>query len=153
GLFDLTPLSLFVVTLAALAVAGSACKTAAIILHNAWARFGVGNGPLELPHLWIWLVINLSLRLPVIAFSLYLSIKESKNPVGFALAAIAGIALAVGAAWILGASGQSVVAYILPVLLDQRLENYLRSMDVLAGYVRSVPQVLLPSGEVYDPWQ
>src|SRR5262249_52762700 len=45
GLFDLTPLSLFVVTLASLAVAGAACVTASFILSNAYARFGIGDAP------------------------------------------------------------------------------------------------------------
>ena len=39
GLFDLTPLSLFVVTISVLAVSGTACVTASIILKNASARF------------------------------------------------------------------------------------------------------------------
>ena len=56
GLFDLTPRSLFMVTLAALATAGTVYRTASIILLHAPERFGAKPIHLQaIPLQWAWL--------------------------------------------------------------------------------------------------
>jgi hypothetical protein len=91
GLFDLTPPSLFVVTLAALATAGTVCTTASVVIKNGAARFGVGHGYTQtLLPAWGWLVIMAGLSLPVVGFSLWFSIKQGHNTRGMVIAALSG---------------------------------------------------------------
>ena len=100
GLFDLTPISLAVVTLSTVALAGTACVNASVVLMHAHDRFHIGNGPVSPPHLWWWLIIMLFLSLPVIGFSLWFSAKQ-RQPVSLLavatlLGAAAGFATAAG---------------------------------------------------------
>ncbi len=100
GLFDLTPLSLAAVTLSTVAVAGTACVNASVVLMHAHDRFHIGNGPLSPPQLWWWLIIMLFLSLPVIVFSVRFSAKQRQPLSLLALAALlgagAGFAIAAG---------------------------------------------------------
>jgi len=58
GLFDLTPLGLAAVTLASVAVAGTACMNAPVVLFHAYQRFDLVSPP----HRWWWLIIMLWIR-------------------------------------------------------------------------------------------
>ncbi|MFL6214993.1 MAG: patatin-like phospholipase family protein [Blastocatellia bacterium] len=143
GLFDLTALSLFVVTLAALAAAGMICMTASIVLGNAWLRFGLGDGPLQLSNS-LWLIIMLVLSLPVIAFSVGFSARQGCKLSGLLIAALCGIGVAVIVALALIAGGANWVTSILPFLQDPRLKSGLSQSGLFMGYVQT------QSG--YDPW-
>ena len=136
GLFDLTPLSLFVVTLTTLAVAGTACVTAWIILNNAWARFHVLNAPFErtLSLRW-WFIIMVLLGLPIIVSAVGFSFKE-KHGLGLLLvAALSGASLAVGLAILLVHEARLVTAHLPEPWLKSRLWN----TELFKGYISMGP--------------
>src|ERR1044072_2293382 len=94
GLFDLTPLSLFVVTLATLAVSGTACVTASIIFNNAHARFLELNNFAPSPFSPVARVgLMLFLAIFIIGFSIWFSARQGHNRGRLILAALGGIAL------------------------------------------------------------
>lgn len=137
GLFDLTPLSLFAVTLAALAVAGTACTTASVIIKNGAERFGVGQSrPQPLLPAWEWLVIMAALSLPVIGFSLWFSIRQGHDGRRLSIAALFGAAVALAVAYILMADDGNLITVIFPFLSSQSFENRLSASGLFAGYVR-----------------
>lgn len=140
GLFDLTPLSLFVVTIATLAVSGTACVTASIILNNAHLRFSDLNGyspaPLS-PTTWVGLMLFLSIFIivPAVRFSA----RQGHNPGRLVLAASGGFGLVILAAVFLLENGKDSITLFLPYLSDPCLIDYLANTGLFAGYVR-------------DPW-
>lgn len=149
GLFDLTPLSLFVVTLTSFAVAGAVCVAASIILSNSQERFHLETGPIQsLPH-WAWLTITMFLSLPLIGFSLWFSIRQRKIEKhgigGLIIAALCGTGLSFVAALILISSGSNLITRVLPCLSDLRFENWLQNTNLFLGYV--------DPGKASDPWQ
>lgn len=145
GLFDLTPLSLFVVTLAALATAGTVCTTASVIIKNGAARLGVGHSYTQsLLPAWGWLVIMAGLSLPVVGFSLWFSIKQEHNTGGLVVAALTGAAVALSAAYFLITSNGSLITLIIPTISDPRFKDYLSKTGLFAGYVQP--------GSPDDPW-
>ena len=146
GLFDLTPLSLFVVTITALAASGTACATASLILNNAHARFVDLNGfaiaPLS-PVTRTGMMVGLSLF--IIGFSVSFSARQGHNLGRLILAAIGGIALGLVVVIVLFANGGNLIIWALPFLDDPRLIDYLRNTGLFFGYVQNVDTA-------YDPW-
>jgi hypothetical protein len=146
GLFDLTPLSLFVVTITTLAVSGTACVTASIILNNANARFPELNGfsfPSPSPEIWVGLMLILSSL--IIGSSVGFSAEQGHNRGRLVLAALAGIGLVIVVAVILLAHGTNSISLVLPYLTDPSLINFLRDSGLFAGYVQGL-------NTTYDPW-
>ncbi|HEU4837753.1 MAG TPA: patatin-like phospholipase family protein [Pyrinomonadaceae bacterium] len=146
GLFDLTPLSLFVVTLATLAVSGTACATASLIRNNAHARFldlsGVSLAPLSYAvRLGLFLVLGIF----IISFAVWFSARQGHNLGRLILAALGGIALGIVVVVFLFAYGANLVIWALPFLDDPRLVDYLRNTGLFWGYVQN-------ADTAYDPW-
>ena len=136
GLFDLTPLSLFVVTLTSFAVAGTACMTACIILAHGAERIGIVPDPIRtLPRWWFWPLLMVLLSLPVLIFSVWLSAKQNRRLGLLLIAAVSGSVASLGIAAVLIAFGLNVVSAFLPFLFDPRLEQYLANTHLFAGYV------------------
>lgn len=140
GLFDLTPLSLFVVTITTLAVSGTACVTASIILNNAHARFRELNGFSPPPLSSVtWVVVMLLFSLLIIGFAVKFSARQGHNPGRLVLAASCGLGLVSLVAVFLLLNGKSSITLALPYLTDPRFIDYLANTGLFAGYVR-------------DPW-
>jgi hypothetical protein len=145
GLFDLTPLSLFVVTITALAVSGTACVTASIILHNAHARFPELSDFAFAPsdaEVWVALILYLFLSFFIIVPAVKFSAQQGHNLGRLILAALCGVGLGVLAAILLLAHGASL---FLPYLTRPGLINYLRDTRLFFGYVQGI-------NTTHDPW-
>ena len=95
GLFDLTPLSLFAVTLTCLAVAGTATMNASVILLHAGERFHLATGAISLSD-GKWLLIMWSLSTPIVLTSLAFSIAEKHPLLPCLTAMVAGTVLSLG---------------------------------------------------------
>jgi hypothetical protein len=146
GLFDLTPLSLFVVTLTALAVSGTACATASLIFNNAHARFLELNNFAPTPFSPTARVgLLLFMGIFIIGFSVWFSARQGHNGGRLILAALAGIALGLLVVVILFAYGAKLIIWALPFLDDPRLIDYLRNTGLFSGYVQN-------GNTAYDPW-
>ena len=140
GLFDLTPLSLFVVTLATLAVSGTACVTASIILKNAQLRFPELNGfSFSPPSATVWLGLMLFFSIFIIIPAVKFSARQGHNLGRLILAAACCVGLVILAAVFLLRNGVTSLTLALPYLSDPRLIDYLYNTKLFAGYVR-------------DPW-
>lgn len=145
GLFDLTPPSLFVVTLTSLGAAGTACMTAYIVLRDGYERYCVPTVPItSLPDSWDWLLIMVFLSLPVIASSVWFSARQGHGLTRSIIAALAGTALAIGVALGLINFGAELATEFLPFLSNSRVENWLANTHLFSGYVQS--------GLNHDPW-
>jgi len=132
GLFDLTPWSLFVATLASLAVAGAVCMAAYIVLTNAHLRVA-GVPPIpkaSLPGEWQWLLIMGVMALPAMGFSVWFSAKQGHGLGPGIIAALGGGGLAIGLA-----RGVMASAETLGDAIPSRLENWLASTGLFSGYV------------------
>jgi hypothetical protein len=135
GLFDLTPRSLFVVTVSSVAVAGTACATASLVVLHADARVGVPGLSAEMsPDTWIWLLVTLVLSAPIIGFSTFFSIRQGRGVPRSLLAMFAGFGLAFAAATYLGYSGSSL-AKVIPWLSTREFEGLLANTGLFNGYV------------------
>ena len=134
GLFDLTPLSLFVVTISALAVSGTVCVTASIILKNASARFVELKDctPATLPSP-VWVSAMLALSIPIVASAVGFSAQQRHNFGRLILAAVSGAALMMALA-----TGLLFIGGALPDLENSQLANYLRDTGLFSGYVTGV---------------
>ena len=140
GLFDLKPASLFIVTLAALAVSGTASMTGYLVLNDAHARFGVGPQPL--PDAWLhssllWLSIMFAIALPLISYAIYLSVREKHGTFRLVGAALAGVAIAIGLAALLLFGNLQPFSFA-------GLEQWLSTIPAFAGYAAP--------GTDPDPW-
>jgi hypothetical protein len=140
GLFDLSPASLFVVTLSSMAVAGTACSTASIVLSHASERFGAAPILRErLPGSWTWLAILVSLTLPTVVFAVDYS-RRQKRSVGSLLgAAAAGLAAGFCVVAPLAFDGSPLVRKVYPHL--RWLENWLATTSLFQGYVQLDPAI------------
>lgn len=138
GLFDLTPLSLFVVTIAALAVAGTICMTASVIIKNGTARFGVGPGHLEtlLPG-WAWLPIMAGLSLPIVGYALWFSVKQKHGLLPLSLAVLSGASLTLAATYFLIMANGDRIAGAFPYLSSPRFASSLGQTTLFRGYIES----------------
>lgn|GEM_PF-1060882 len=141
GLFDLTPLSLFVVTLTSLAVSGTACMTAYIVLRDGYLRYAVPCVPIDSLPTWGWLLIMLGLSLPVISFSVWFSVRQDNGLVACIIAALVGLGVGIGAASLLISYGAPLAAG-LPLISS--VENLLANSQLFDGYVKS--------GLSHNPW-
>ena len=138
GLFDLTPRSLFMVTLASLAVAGTVYRTASIILLHAPERFGVKPIHLQaIPLQWVWLPVMVVLAAPVIGFSLNFSTRQKHGFTSLLTAILAGAAPALATAAYLAHAGPQLSKAILPRLSG--IEASMASTGLFAGYVNTSP--------------
>lgn len=140
GLFDLTPLSLFAVTLTTVAVAGMVCTSAYIVLNDGYLRFGIHKVPdAVLPAWWGWLLIILALSLPVIISSIRFSIRQNhkeQKVVWYINALLSGVAVSFGVAFIHVYYGDKIVAAIRSLVLNSALERFLQSYGTFRGYVQ-----------------
>jgi hypothetical protein len=92
GLFDVTPLSMFAVTLAAAAVGGTVSTNAHIIYLHAHQRLaGLIAAPTPLPR-YTWTLVTLCVSLPVIAAAVLFSIRQKRGTAKLVLASVAGLA-------------------------------------------------------------
>jgi hypothetical protein len=91
GLFDVTPPSMFAVTLAAAAVGGTVSNNARLIYLHAHQRIP-GLSPPSF-HLYprTWLLVTLSVSLPVIIAAVAFSIRQCRGTAGLILAATVGL--------------------------------------------------------------
>jgi hypothetical protein len=151
GLFDLTPLSLFVVTISSLAVSGTACVISSLILNNAAARFSpLGSLFNSSPPDWLWLSIMVLLGLPVIGFSIWFSARQKQHSPGlFILAALSGAVLIIVASKILIDHGSEYATAVLPWLSEEWFKSRLASTGLFLGYVDL--NAVRNSG-IHDPW-
>jgi hypothetical protein len=131
GLFDLTPLSLFVVALTTVAVAGAACMNASVILLHAHERFSMQSGPVSVPESW-WIAAMLLLSLPVVIFGAAFSIRQKHPAMKSIFAALSGIGMALGFAWELILTGPKLTAILAGAL--HTLEGWLVRTGLFAGY-------------------
>lgn len=136
GLFDLTPASTFVVTLAAMALSGTACSTANLVMNHGGARAGISPLPAHfIPSPEIWLVIMLILSLPIVLTAIAFSIREDRGrPSELILAAVGGIAVALALAATVVHSGRTLAALI-PGLGSPGFERWLEGTGLFRGYV------------------
>jgi hypothetical protein len=135
GLFDLTPWSLFAVTLTSLAVAGTACMNASIVLHHASQRFGVERIPRDsLPGEHAWVNIMICLALPVIGFGIGFSARQGHGLLRLLLAVIGAGAVAVATAWRVIRWGPDFSVSVLPWLARENLAPRLAGSTIFAGY-------------------
>ncbi|MGA2591341.1 MAG: patatin-like phospholipase family protein [Bryobacteraceae bacterium] len=131
GLFDLTPWSLFVATLASMAVSGAVCMAAYIVLKNAYLRVGVPSVPTEsLPAEWEWLLIMGLMSLPAMGFSVWFSAKQGHGLGRGIISALGGGGLSICLAWVVMTAAGS-----LGDAIPLRLENWLASTGLFSGYV------------------
>ncbi len=136
GMFDLTPWSLFAVTLTSLAVAGTACMNASIVLRHASQRFGVARIPPEsLPDEHFWVHIMICLALPVIGFGIGFSARQGRGLLRLLLGVIGAGAVAIAIAWRVIRWGPDLSVAILPWLTREGFERWLVSVPIFAGYV------------------
>ena len=136
GLFDLTALSLFVVTLTALAVAGAATMNGSVVLLHAYQRFHVGTGALSLSNT-SWILIMFLLGLPVIVASVAFSITQ-KHPTGRCiLAAVSGTSLALGFSYLLIQHAPTLAGSFKVAL--RPLEEWMARTNLFNGYVDLTP--------------
>ncbi|HLK66121.1 MAG TPA: hypothetical protein VKU19_21955 [Bryobacteraceae bacterium] len=124
GLFDLTPASLFVVTLTAFAVSGMVCVTASTVWLHGPERFRIPAPGWE-PQWW-WVLV--AIPVPLLAFSLGFSKKQGRWLPGLVAALVSGSALALLLAWLLTSTRWNGA---------QDLRSWLESHygQFLAGYV------------------
>jgi len=136
GLFDLTPPSLFVVTLTSLGVAGMVCMNSYIVLSDGWRRFGVGYQQIpSLPQPWVWLLVMMGLSAPVIVSAVLFSARQEGGTGRLIIAAVGGVAVAIGLAWFLIARFPDLTAAFLSSRMGFRLEHWLSNAGVFSGYV------------------
>jgi hypothetical protein len=93
GLFDLTPWSVFVVSLTTLAAAASAAMAAHIVLADGHLRFG-GDALSGLPSEGVWIAIMVLISLPIICFSVGFSARQRRGFGPCVLGALGGGGLA-----------------------------------------------------------
>jgi len=139
GLFDLTPLSLFVVTITTLAVSGTACVTASIILNNANARFPELDG-FSFPLLSAkgWVILMLSLSILIIGFAVRFSAEQGHHLGRLVLAAVSGLGIVILTAVILLEHGTNSISLAVPYLTEPRFTDFLRSTGLFSGYVTGI---------------
>lgn len=136
GLFDLTPPSLFVVTLTSLGVAGMVCMNSYIVLSDGWLRFGLGYQQIpSLPEPCVWLLVMMGLSAPVIISAVLFSARQGRGTGRLIIAAVGGVAVAIGLAWFLIARFPDLTAAFLSSRMAFRLEHWLSNAGVFAGYV------------------
>ncbi len=103
GLFDQTPLSLFLVTLAVMCLSGTVADNAHLIAtQGVWAgalRWESGLSGDEIRLAWVGLIVLLSL--PILIQAVRLSRKQGRSTAALAVSAVLGMAVAAGAAWLL----------------------------------------------------
>jgi|HubBroStandDraft_6_1064221.scaffolds.fasta_scaffold00449_11 hypothetical protein len=144
GLFDLTPLSLFVVTLTTFAVAGTASMTSYIILAHAAERMSIVPDTLQaLPETGLWPIFMVVISLPVLVFSVWFSAKQKRGLGRLLIAAGAGTMVSIGVAGMLISFGPKL-SVIRQFSWEIRLEQYLASTQLFVGYVSLDPNS--------DPW-
>lgn len=104
GLFDQTPASLLLVTLAVFCLAGTVADNAHLIWMEAvWA----GQIPRHSGHLtgeevrWLWLALILLLTLPTLVQAIRLSRRQGRSTAALAGSAVLGLAIGSGAAFLL----------------------------------------------------
>jgi Patatin-like phospholipase len=145
GLFDLTPLSLFVVTLATFALAGTACMTCYVILAHAAERIKiVHQASHSLPPLWLWPLFMIILSLPILIFSLSFSVRQRRETWQLMIAAFFGSIPSISVATGLIYSGSSLTQAIVKFSWVCRLEHHLANTQLFIGYA--------DPGKIRDPW-
>ena len=140
GLFDLSPWSLFTVTLTALAVAGTVCESAFLVLAHAHERMkilGLSHPPEISP--WVWPVV-MTVALPVIVVSAWFSTRQGHGLIKSLTAATSGTLLGAAMVWVLSHSGPKAAFLLANVSFERRLAG----TGLFSGYVN------LPPGP--DPW-
>jgi Patatin-like phospholipase len=146
GLFDLTPLSLFVVTLTTFALAGTACMTSYLILAHASERMGIVHESVHsLPPAWFWVFLVVVLSLPVVLSAFVFSSRHRPGYVRFLCALGAGTVLSAMAVAALFEFRHALGPSILPAEWSHRVESWLADTHWFAGYVAP--------GSSVDPWQ
>ncbi len=152
GLFDLTPFSLFVVSLTALSVSGSACATGFIVLAQGSDRFRIHPLPVStIASDWLCLLVIALVALPVISFSFCYSVYQhaecwrtgtiaaglrgaGKLIIAYVFSAAAALAIALGVAELLLNNARSVSMHLLAWLSPLAFEAWLQRTNLFRGY-------------------
>jgi len=150
GLFDLTPLSMFVVTLTTMALSGTACMTAYLILRHGGERIGIGPFPGPLQNSWPWwgwVLTMILLSSPIVLKSALFSAGENHSRRSLLLAALLGTLLAGGMARELIVASSELV----PKETSAWIENKIAGSWAFVGYAARGRTDA--SGHSTDPWQ
>jgi hypothetical protein len=143
GLFDVTPLSLLAVTLAALAAAGTITDTAGIIYSHSFERLREFPPPPQLLP-YARLVFTIAISLPVVLTALIFSIKQrSREASPWPWLAMAAIGFAFS--FYIQQQAAVLAQALVQTSLSKTLAEFLGGHRAFRGYVR-LP--MSPS----DPW-
>jgi hypothetical protein len=141
GLFEQTPGSLFLVTLAVSCLAGAATDTGHLILvgtlnaRTAWLAGLLDTHQME--GRWIWLATMFILVAPTLVLAIGLSWKQKRSLGGLLLSAVLGLAVTFGITWFL-------MAYVTSPAMGatSSIQNFAARFDVFRA-LRSIRPDLL----------
>ncbi|HEY1950926.1 MAG TPA: patatin-like phospholipase family protein [Bryobacteraceae bacterium] len=137
GLFDVTPLSMLAVTLAAAAVGGTVSNNARIIYLHAHQRIAGLNPTSSDLFRHTWLLVTLCVSVPVIAAAMIFSIRQTRGAAGLVLAAVLGL----GGSLYLQALASRLL-FVAP--WNQFAANWMIDSRLFNGYVMRGPSDPLP---------
>ena len=135
GLFDLTPASLFMVSLTALSAAAASCMTAEIVLATASLRFRIG--PLLVPPgKYTLLGLMIGIALPVIVAAVIFSAQQRRSSTRLLLAALSGLFVFLLAVDALHLYGTHLLQERIPVAMLRDLQSLPLAEVFFRGYLQ-----------------